>query len=264
MLTKCHCLGWKFQTYLRWGVVVGLALFSLFHFGCSTKERVPRAAINGRLVFSPDGSTLAAVGFFEYTGKEPMGRVWLWSTKNWEQKGSWEKPFHAMVYSGAFSNDGTIFAASTNQPAIRPTIPVTDFQIKLIEVKDGHLIDQIDKMPSLVTEISFVKGQQHLIGIDGKGFPKTWVMPACKPSDILPEATTKDPGWFFSLSPDGRRIVIGTPDKMGLRVWDLKEKREMFSWNGKRIIGEVVCSAGPAIAACNGDGSECHSDKRNP
>jgi len=182
----------------------------------------------GALVFSPDGSRLAA-GYVDES--------YVWRTSDWQQLGRWPLGTH----HGNFAVFGTSFLATGTLTPFDDSGMGPPFNDRLVGT--SWLALSADGM--------------RLAGIDTAG--KVWFYRVPKPGDfrgleaIAVVPAHRDHGRAIAYSPDGRLVASGADD---ILLWDAETRSKVARFEYPSIVWSLEFSPdGKWLLSTHGDGS---------
>lgn len=177
-----------------------------------------------RVAFSPDGKVLL-------TGSQQTG-VTAWEVP------SGKKLWNAMVgHLLAFDPKGRWVVAGGGfaDPPIR---------FAVLDAKTGEVIRRLEVMgsdenpdamaygyPPYLSDLTFTPDGSRLITTHYDGTIRSWDLDAAKQLSMFRAANVGQGGLSVSVSPDGRLIGLGRPDKK-IGIWELASGKEVLSLGG--------------------------------
>ena len=174
-----------------------------------------------RIIFSPDGSLIAAGGL--------SGAVNVWSTKNWQLIKAF-KAHKGYVLSLAFSPDGKWLATGSNSSGKTAWRYNPDTNIKTettyddpIKIWDTTSWEQVKAMPirdKRTLSLAFLPDGKHLISANEDRI-LFWDVPAEKQVGIITGKFKDGGGLNFALSQDGQYLAVGGIGTLEAQVWKI-------------------------------------------
>jgi RNA polymerase sigma factor (sigma-70 family) len=246
------------------GVLVGVAAVVVLADRSTqdARAKVLRLSDRGRrVVWSPDGKTLAVVTKVEKTifGIQYYRKgsaIRLWDVETGKVRQTLAQDFEGGLAFGSvvFSRDGKTIAATTSEEVVQPTMRMIRAVIKLWDAETLALKQKLETDGQL-TGVTLSPDGSLAAGADpSKKKILLWNIGTGKLERTLDAEKTRP--WSLAFSPDGKTLIVGgqNEDHTGqVQVWDARTWKLKHVLKQDKYVNTVAVSPdGKLIAVASG------------